>query len=140
MNAVSLATARVVTSLYEQAILEAERHKWIESQKHGYDRGDSAIHEWYGRYWRDFCRRKRLEHLRGEQCWDEFGHYQFGRLRPLMELCDPIVDRLIGMLDAGMENLDVINWALARRLDMSQVIEVLAVVDVNGARLDPAVV
>lgn len=137
MTAVALATVGRAVSLYEHAFQEAERHKWIESQKHGYDRGDCAIHEWYGLYWRDFCRRKRLEHLRGEHCWEEFGQRRFGDLLPLLHLRDPLIDRLVEMLDSGMENLDVINWALDRKIDMARVIEVLAIVDVNGARLDP---
>lgn len=137
MNAVSTERSQLALSLYERAFCEAERHKWIESQKSGFDRGDGAIHEWYGRYWRDYCRRKRLEHLRGERCYEEFGVGLFGCLQPLLHRADPLIERVVDMLDAGMENLEIILWALDRRIDIECVHEVLAVVDVNEGRLDP---
>lgn len=137
MNAVVTKRTQLALSLHEQAFCEAERHKWIESQKRGCDLGDGAIHEWYRLYWRDYCRRKRLEHLRGECCFEEFGVGHFGDLTPLIDRHDPLVDRIIDMVDAGMENLDVINWALDRRIEIDRVLEVLILVDVNEARIDP---
>ena len=53
-------------SLYCEAVTEAERHKWIESEKAGYDLGESAIEEWNRCHWWGWCRSKWLEHLKGE--------------------------------------------------------------------------
>ena len=60
-------------SLYAEAVKEAERHKWIESQKHGRDLGQAAIRDWYRNYWNRFCRWRRMEHLQGTRRWREFG-------------------------------------------------------------------
>ena len=46
-------------SLYEEAFREAERHKWIESQKMGRDAGHPAIKEWYKELSRDNKKRAR---------------------------------------------------------------------------------
>lgn len=129
--------ATSVLSLYEEAFREAERHKWIESQKRGRDLGETAIREWYRLHWLCYCRRKRLEHLRGSQCWREFGDEQFGQLYSLIVTGDPLVDRILDRVDAGCENLEIINWALDWGITLERVIDILAQVDVNRARLEP---
>lgn len=123
-------------SLYEEAYREAERHKWIESQKRGHDVGETAIREWYRLHWRRYCRVKRLEHVLGSGCWREFGD-DHGRLYSLIITGDLLVDRVLDRAYAGYENLDIINWALDWGLPIDPVIEILAHVDVNRARLDP---
>lgn len=126
-----------VLCLQREALLEAERHKWIESQKLGRDVGLPAIAEWYNRYWPMYCREKRLEHLRGSRCWDEFTDEQFGHLYSLIVAGDLLVDRILDRVYAGYENLDIINWAFDWGLDIDRVIEILSQLDVNRARLDP---
>ena len=129
--------ATLVPSVYDEAWKEAERHKWIESQKHGHDLGDLAIHDWYRVYWYQYCRVRRLEHLGGHRRWREFGDEKFGQLYSLIVAGDLLVDRILDRVYAGHENLCIINWALDWGLPMDRVIDVLSQLDVNRARLDP---
>jgi hypothetical protein len=123
-------------SLHEEAFKEAERHKWIESQKHGRDLGDHAFHEWYFLHWGRFCRVKRLEHLKGQQRWREFEHHNYGQLASLTLQGDLLVDRILDRFDDGQENLDIIKWAHDWALPIPRVIDVLVQLDMNRARLD----
>lgn len=134
----STVCAEAAYSLYEEAFREAERHKWIESQKRGRDLGDQAIREWYRRYWMIYCRCKRLEHVRGERCWREFDEEAFGQLYSLIVSGDLLLDRVLDRLDAGYENLDVLLWAHEWGLPLERVLYLLELIDVNRARLEPA--
>ena len=124
-------------SLYDEAVREAERHKWIESQKQGHDLGQHAIREWYRVHWLPYCRHKRLEHLQGRQCWQEFDDNQFGQLYSLLVAGDLLLDRILDRVYANMENLDIINWAIDWGLPLDRVVNILSQLDVNRARLDP---
>lgn len=124
-------------SLHEEAVREAERHKWIESQKQGRDLGENAINEWYRVYWYCYCRYRRMEHLRGSRKWREFGDEPFGHLYSLIVTGDVLVDRILDRVYAGYENLDIITWAHEWGLDTERVVEILVQIDVNRARLDP---
>ena len=126
-------------SLYEEAHFEAERHKWIESERQGRDLGDLAIRDWYCRFWPRYCRHKRLEHIRGMKRFREFGDEAFGCLYSLIVMGDLLTDRILDRVDFGYENLCIINWAMEWGLDTARVLDILAQIDVNRARLDPAV-
>ncbi|MGH7128065.1 MAG: hypothetical protein ACREJB_06720 [Planctomycetaceae bacterium] len=130
--------SQAIQCLRAAALQEAQRHKWIESEKLGRDLGDRAIFDWYHRFWPVFCRAKRIEHLEGRQRWDEFEREGFGRLYALIVEQDLLTDRILDRVYAGYENLDMINWAIDWGLPIDPVIEVLAQLDVNRARLDPA--
>lgn len=130
---------RPPASLYAEADLEAQRHKWILSELHGRDLGDSAIRDWYHRHWLHYCRRKRIEHIRGMKCWLEFGDDTFGCVYSLIVTGDLLADRVLDRIDAGHENLGIINWAIDWGLPVGRVIELLTQIDVNRARLEPAV-
>ena len=52
---------------------------------------------------------------------------------------DLLADRVLDRIDAGDENLCIINWALTWGMPMTQVINILEQIDVNRARLDPVV-
>ena len=80
-------------SIHDEARREAQRHKWIESQKHGRDLGDQAIRDWYRKYWRAYCRHRRIEHLRGRKRWAEFDDEPFGKIDALIASGDSLVDR-----------------------------------------------
>ncbi len=125
-----------VESLYDEALQEALRHKWIESQKRGCDLGENAIDEWYDRYWSAYCRFKRIEHLEGLRCWREFGSEDFGNLYTLIVQGDLLADRILDRYFAGHENLDIINWAIDWGLPLNDVVGVLVQLDMNRARLD----
>src|SRR5690242_6901420 len=126
-------------SIYDEALSEAHRHKWFESQKHGRDLGDQAIRDWFRKHWRTYCRHRRIEHLRGRRRWAEFDDEPFGHIDGVISREDCLVDRVLDRVYAGYENLDIINWALDWGLPTDRVIEILAHLDVNRARLEPLV-
>jgi len=114
---------------------EAERHKWIESQKVGYDLGDIAIHLWIRNHWNGYLRARWLEHLEGRAFWIELDHDDFGLLNQCIsksQLTEPVV----WLLKNGWENLEVILWAQKEALPMDEVIEILEQLDINSRRIE----
>ncbi|MDQ3332985.1 MAG: hypothetical protein M3552_20435 [Planctomycetota bacterium] len=136
---VSAADTHSRASLYEEAWREVQVHKWIESERRGHDLGDSAIKDWWQRHWPHYCRRKRIEHIAGRKAWREFDDEAFGCLYMLILAGDLLVDRILDHLDGGSENLCVINWAIEFGLPTTRVVDILEQIDVNRARLAPAV-
>ena len=124
-------------SLYEEGLREAERHKWIESQKHGIDLGDSALNDWYARYWPLFCRLKCLEHLHGRRSWCEFAPEDFGLIGKLIRDEDLLLEMLLDRAHAGMENLEILVWAHEWHLPIKRIIYILEQLNLNRAQLSP---
>ena len=124
-------------SLHDEAFREAQRHKWIESQKQGRDLGEIAIREWYRLHWLCYCRVRRLEHIQGSRRWREFGDDNFGQIHSLIIAGDLLVDRILDRVYLGHENLGIINWAIDWGLPIPRVLDILAQLDVNRARLEP---
>lgn len=118
---------------------EALRHKWIESQKHGCDLGDRAVKDWFRKHWIPFCRICRLEHVEGEQRWEEFAEHEFGQISELILNGDLLVDCILDRMEHGLDNLEVINWALSWSMPIGRVIDLLELIDINRARLEPLV-
>lgn len=128
------------SSLHDEGYQEALRHKWIESQKQGRDLGETALREWYHVHWPRYCRCKRLEHLVGRKCWQEFGDEDFGQLYSRIIAGDRLVNSILDLFDAGEENLEILNWALDGGLPMPSVVDILTQLDMNRARLEPIAV
>lgn len=124
-------------SLYEEGLREAERHKWIESQKHGQDLGSQAITDWYKRYWAIFCRLKCLEHLAGCRNWREFAPEDFGLIGTLIRDQDLLLEMILDRAAAGLENLNLICWAQDWGLPMERVLNILEQLNLNRAQLLP---
>lgn len=124
-------------SVYDAAHREAELYKWLESEKRGRDLGEHAIREWYRKHWPIYCRHRCMEHLQGRRRWREFGEDQFGHLYSLILNGDLLADRILDRVYAGHENLGILNWAIDWGLPLKRVVDVLAQVDVNRARLEP---
>ena len=122
-------------SLFRLARCEAERHKWIESEKAGCDLGDAAILDWSRRYWRQWSRERWLEHLNGERRWSELPEGDFGLLRREFHANDALVARIVERIKRGGENLDIISWALDEPLDLDDALAILTTLDINSARL-----
>ncbi len=122
-------------SVHDRGAAEAQRHKWIESEKAGRDLGEWAIRCWVRQHWNGFLREKWLEHLEGRTFWIELDHDDFGLLQRAFrhsELIAEILDRL----KSGQENLDVLNWAIDHRRDMREVFEILETLDINSRRIE----
>lgn len=125
-------------SLYEAAIQEADRHKWLVSERLGRDCGFPAWSEWWDKYWPHFCRHRRIEHLRGERRWREFEDTAFGRFYDLVVQGDPLVDAILDRVAEGWENLHFACWLHEWGLPPERVLEILEVVNINAAaRLEP---
>lgn len=114
---------------------EAQRHKWIESEKAGRDLGECAIRGWVREHWNGFLRARWLEHLKGRAFWIELDHNDFGLLQ--RKFCDsPLIDDILDMLKDGDENLNVICWAIDNALPIDEVHEILETLDINSRRIE----
>lgn len=124
-------------SVYLSAQDEADRHKWIESQKRGCNLGRQALEDWYQRFWRNYCVAKRLEHLIGHQRWTEFADHEFGQMYQHLVSGNDLLARILEKIEVGWENLDIINWGHAERLSMDEMLPLLEMININIARLEP---
>lgn len=114
---------------------EAEKHKWIESEKAGRDLGEAALWDWSRRYWWRWCRDRWIEHLSGEKYWSELDHNDFGLLQRSFHNNESLIREIVANIKQGGENLNIIKWALDSNQDMRQVVEILELLDINSRRL-----
>jgi hypothetical protein len=116
---------------------EADRHKWIESEKAGRDLGEGAIRCWVRKHWQGFLRERWMEHLSGRAFWIELDRGDFGLLKRAFQ--EPqkalLLDRILDRLKCGKENLDIIQWALAWKINTDDVIHILESLDINSRRI-----
>ncbi len=122
-------------SLHQCGEEEAQRFKWIESEKAGRDLGETAIRSWIGQHWNGFLRHRWLEHLQGKTFWIELDQRDFGLLQRAF-CASRLIDPILELVKQGHENLDIILWALDRGLPMSEVREILEALDVNSRRIE----
>jgi hypothetical protein len=123
------------SQLFRMALLEAEKHKWIESQKAGRDLGEAALRDWSRRYWWRWCRDRWIEHLSGERFWSELDHHDFGLLKRDFHSNVELTDLITLRIKSGGENLDIIQWAYATNQNIIHVMEILNLLDINSRRL-----
>lgn len=121
--------------IYEEAEREAHRHKWIESEKAGYDKGDSAIEEWHREFWNQFVRERWIQHIRGEAYWYELDNHDFDILNKEFADCQDLCDTIVSKLEKGGENLDIIQWAVEDGQDVDTVLRILGRLDLNAHRI-----
>ncbi len=114
---------------------EAERHKWIESEKAGRDLGETAVRCWVREHWNGFLRQRWLEHLQGRTFWIELDHNDFGVLQRAFQDSE-LIDDILEQLKDGKENLDVLNWAIDDHVPMEEVLEILEALDMNSRRIE----
>lgn len=127
--------AVVKESLHLRSIEEAQKHKWIESEKRGHDLGEEAIRHWIQRHWNGYLRDRWIEHLEGKHFWIELSSDDFGLLdnRRFQSI---YFKPIVLMLKARGENLSIINWAIDNDLPMDEIHEILKYLDVNSARIE----
>jgi len=140
MSQCRLLTGQVVRtgarlSIHDCGAEEAERHKWIESEKAGRDLGETAIRCWVREHWNGFLRDRWLEHLQGRTFWIELDHNDFGLLQEAFRDSE-LIDDILELLKAGRENLDVLNWAIDNHVPMEEVLEILEALDINSRRIE----
>jgi len=122
-------------SVYRHCAQEVLRHKWIESQKVGYDLGEAAIKQWVQSHWTGYLRARWVEHLQGKCFWSELHQCDFGLLQRKFHDCQQLLDAILDQLKIGKENLDVIDWACDNHISTDSVIDILEALDVNSSRL-----
>ncbi|MFO0807898.1 MAG: hypothetical protein U0746_04675 [Gemmataceae bacterium] len=122
-------------SVYDDCEREADRFKWIESEKAGCDLGEAAISRWVHEHWWGYLRAKWMEHIQGRRFWIELDRGDFGLLQREFRDDALLLDRILDRLKTGQENLNIICWAEDWRIPMSQVIKILAALDINSRRL-----
>jgi len=120
-------------SLFQSALVEAERHKYIESQKVGRDVGLPAIDDWHQRYWTLWLRHRWIEHLLGDVRYEEFAPDTFGVLRRDFGP-SPLLAEVIERVRYGAENIDVLIWASRERRDLSATMAMLTTMRINDIR------
>ena len=125
----------VTKSVYTECIEEENRYKWIESEKAGYDLGESCIRRWVQDHWTGYLRARWVEHLQGKCFWVELDRGDFGILQREFKDQQDLLDLILGQLKAGKENLHVILWALAAGIPTEPVHQILQALDVNSRRL-----
>lgn len=129
----SLPTRRL--SVRDHGVQEAERHKWIESEKAGCDLGEWAIRCWVRKHWGGFLRERWLQHLQGRVFWIELDHDDFGLLqRKFRESW--LIDPILAMLIEGGENLPVLCRAIDLKWPIGEVVEILTALDINSRRIE----
>ena len=122
-------------SLHQCGEEEAQRFKWIESEKAGRDLGETAIRAWIGEHWNGFLRHRWLEHLQGKAFWIELDQGDFGLLRRAFR-GSPLIDPILEHFKHGRENLDIILWARNSACRWMEVLEILEALDVNSRRIE----
>ena len=81
-------------SVYEDCEHEAERFKWIESEKAGRDLGEQAVRRWVREHWCGYLRARWLEHLHGKRYWKELDRGDFGLLQRSFQDQALLLDRI----------------------------------------------
>jgi hypothetical protein len=122
-------------SVYAESEQEAQRYKWIESEKAGRDLGEAALRRWVQCHWWGYLRARWLEHLQGKRFWVELDRGDFGLLERRFRDNTLLLDRILDRLKAGQENLHIICWALEWHLPIEPVLEILEALDINSRRL-----
>jgi hypothetical protein len=125
----------VKKSIWDDSRREIDCHKWIESQRAGYDMGETAVRSWIRDHWRGYLRAKWLEHLQGRTFWIELDRNDFGLLLSKFQDQPVLLDRVVDRLKSGQENLHVILWALDYNIPMESVLAILLALDINSRRL-----
>src|SRR5579883_970159 len=122
-------------SVHHECIEEENKHKWIASEKAGYDLGESSVRQWVKEHWRGYLRARWVEHLQGKCFWIELDRGDFGLLQKKFQAQRELLDLILNQLAAGKENLDVLDWAVANNISTDSVHEILEALDVNSRRL-----
>jgi hypothetical protein len=122
-------------SVHDHSAAEAQRHKWILSEKAGRDLGEAAIRGWVREHWNGYLRDRWLEHLQGRTFWIELDHDDFGLLERAFQ-GSLVFEEILERLKVGKENLDILGWAIDARLPMAEVLGILETLDINSRRIE----
>jgi hypothetical protein len=123
-------------SVFEESRAEILNHKWIESERVGYDLGESAVRHWVAIHWKGYLRARWLEHLQGKGYWIELDRGDFGLLLRAFQGEHELLHQILEQLKSGKENLDVLCWANQEvGVEKESVYRILEALDINSRRL-----
>jgi hypothetical protein len=87
------------------------------------------------RCWTLWLRVRLLEHLRGETYWKELDRGDFGVLRTEVHPDRPLLDEIATRVGQGLENIEIIGWALEHKRPQDDVLAILVLLNVNARRV-----
>lgn len=122
-------------SLHVYAQVEEARHKWIMSERAGYDLGEQCIKQWIREHWSGYLRARWLEHLQGRTYWIELQHDDFGILPKLCKNKPELLEQVLNCLRCGGENLNAICWSIDSNHSPFAIQEILHALNLNSARI-----
>jgi hypothetical protein len=125
----------VAKSVHKECIEEENKHRWIESEKAGYDLGEGCIRQWVQEHWSGYLRARWVEHLQGKCFWVELDRGDFGILQREFKDQQELLDIILDQLKSGKENLHIIDWAIASSKPIDDVVEILTALHINARRL-----
>ena len=115
---------------------EADKFKWIASERAGRDLGEDAIRQWVREHWWDYLRARWLEHLQGSCFWTELDRGDFGLIQRAFQDRKALLQQILDRLKDGQENLDIVCWACdSDPASVEHVREILVALDINSRRL-----
>ncbi len=130
----------VVHCIYDSGLIQALEHKWLASQRYGEDLGLLLIRDWCQRHWRTFQRFRRIEHLFGERCYQQFPKEEFGVWSGRVREEGSLFDIILGAFECGMENLEFVDWARLQRLPQDESYALFTTLDPNCVRMDQSTI
>jgi hypothetical protein len=125
----------VKLSVWAESKREIDSYKWIESEKVGYDLGESAVRRWIKDHWHGYLRSRWLDHLQGKTFWVELDRNDFGLLQQRFQPQSELLNAILQRLKACQENLHIFLWAHDTDLPIEDVISILEAIDINSKRL-----
>jgi len=130
-DAVAVEKASIITDSER----EAQKFRWIESEKAGRDLGEEPIRRWVKEHWWGYLRARWMEHLHGTRFWLELDRNDFGLLEREYKEHALLLDRILDRAKNGQENLDIILWAQGWAVPIEPVLQILEGIDINSRRL-----
>ena len=125
----------VKQSVWDDCQREIDFFKWVESERVGYDLGESAIRQWIKDHWSGYLRARWVEHLRGKTFWTELDSGDFGLMQRDFKEKALLLDRIFDRIVAGHENLHILRWSQNWNVPKEDVLEILISLDINSKRL-----
>lgn len=122
-------------SVFVEGEKEAQKYKWIQSEKAGKDLGEAAIYQWVRDHWWGYLRARWIEHLQGKCFWMELDRNDFGLLQREFKDQEALLNGILNHVKSGKENLDILCWAHDYQAPIQQVMRILEAFDINSRRL-----
>lgn len=118
------------------ALKEARNYKWCQSQKVGKDLGQKGVADWFKKHFSSWYRDQWVNHMYGKNFWEEFGEKEYNIAKSESAPCKKLFTEIIESVSRYGENLGIIMWASNTGQNMSEVLQLLKMVDINNRRFE----